>query len=133
MLKMLADVGTAQEKAPEPKGPIVVHCSAGVGRTGTFIAIDIAQRELARSGKISVLKMVRQLRECRVAMVQTPPQYKFVHSAVQRFAEMNGRTVEVRRPEDDLDEAMFSPTVLACPPSEIKVPMKQTKHRYLHI
>ncbi|KAG1679859.1 Tyrosine-protein phosphatase non-receptor type 12 [Nymphon striatum] len=65
--------------------PVLVHCSAGCGRTGTFCAIDQVWG-LLRSGKLlsmfSLYKMVAEMRYQRVAMVQTKEQYMLVHRAV---------------------------------------------------
>ncbi|KAH3713592.1 hypothetical protein DPMN_073384 [Dreissena polymorpha] len=62
--------------------PIVVHCSAGVGRTGTFIAIDILISQARMEGSIRPLQMVEALRQQRVNMVQTKEQYKYLYEAV---------------------------------------------------
>ncbi|XP_052270463.1 uncharacterized protein LOC127871510 isoform X2 [Dreissena polymorpha] len=62
--------------------PIVVHCSAGVGRTGTFIALDILISQARMEGSIRPLQMVEALRQQRVNMVQTKEQYKYLHEAV---------------------------------------------------
>ncbi|KAH3857882.1 hypothetical protein DPMN_100497 [Dreissena polymorpha] len=62
--------------------PIVVHCSAGVGRTGTFIALDILITQARMEGSIRPLQMVEALRQQRVNMVQTKEQYKYLHEAV---------------------------------------------------
>ena len=53
------------------KGPILVHCSAGVGRTGTFIAIDIALEQAKREGVVDIAGIVNRLRQQRMKMVQT--------------------------------------------------------------
>ena len=52
-------------------GPILVHCSAGVGRTGTFIAIDLALEQAERKELVDVAGIVNRLREQRMKMVQT--------------------------------------------------------------
>ncbi|XP_052256587.1 uncharacterized protein LOC127861905 isoform X2 [Dreissena polymorpha] len=62
--------------------PIVVHCSAGVGRTGAFIAIDSLITQARMEGSIGPLQMVEALRRQRVNMVQTKKQYQFLHEAV---------------------------------------------------
>eukprot|EP00055_Hartaetosiga_balthica_P000247 m.136065 g.136065 ORF g.136065 m.136065 type:complete len:439 (-) comp10401_c0_seq1:80-1396(-) len=65
--------------------PIVVHCSAGCGRTGTIIALDSTLRSLNQYGlysKIDVYNTVLQLRKQRIAMVQTREQMSFVYKAV---------------------------------------------------
>lgn len=67
--------------------PIVVHCSAGIGRTGTFLAIHIALQKVATSkhAKFDVLKTVLQLREQRSGMVQSKDQYKFVYATIKNM------------------------------------------------
>ncbi len=51
--------------------PIVVHCSGGIGRTGTFIAIDILLERLKTEGVVDVFQTVRALRLQRIGMVRT--------------------------------------------------------------
>ncbi|XP_060603459.1 receptor-type tyrosine-protein phosphatase mu-like [Ruditapes philippinarum] len=63
-------------------GPILVHCSAGVGRTGTFLALDILANEGVAEGTVDIFACVRNLREDRVNLVQTVEQYKFLHEAL---------------------------------------------------
>ena len=53
------------------KGPILVHCSAGVGRTGTFIAVDIALEQASKEGVVDIAGIINRLREQRMKMVQT--------------------------------------------------------------
>ena len=53
------------------RGPILVHCSAGVGHTGTFITIDIALEQAEREGMMDIAGIVNRLREERMKMVQT--------------------------------------------------------------
>ncbi|XP_078490760.1 receptor-type tyrosine-protein phosphatase epsilon-like isoform X2 [Ciona intestinalis] len=59
--------------------PIVVHCSAGVGRTGTFIAFDSLCMEMKESSTINVYETVLSLRKQRMEMVQTQKQYKLLY------------------------------------------------------
>ncbi|XP_060577601.1 receptor-type tyrosine-protein phosphatase epsilon-like [Ruditapes philippinarum] len=63
-------------------GPIIVHCSAGVGRTGTFIALDILANEGVSERTVDIFACVRNLREDRVSLVQTVEQYRFLHDAL---------------------------------------------------
>ncbi|KAK2140984.1 hypothetical protein LSH36_1190g00087 [Paralvinella palmiformis] len=58
-------------KDDERTGPLVVHCSAGVGRTGTFIALDILLQQMADERVADVLGCVQKLRQQRMLMVQT--------------------------------------------------------------
>ena len=62
--------------------PMVVHCSAGVGRTGTFIAMDILLLSCQRDKFISICDTVRKLRLQRGRMVQTVGQYEFLYKSI---------------------------------------------------
>ena len=63
-------------KALEKKGPLLVHCSAGVGRTGTFIALDNLVEQSRVEHKVNVVKCVSSMRNDRCEMVQSASQYK---------------------------------------------------------
>ena len=58
------------------KDLILVHCSAGVGRTGTFITLDYMLERLKHEDTINIYEFVSQLRQQRVSMVQTLVSYK---------------------------------------------------------
>ncbi|KRT83748.1 hypothetical protein AMK59_4565, partial [Oryctes borbonicus] len=64
---------------PHGKVPVVVHCSAGVGRTGSLILCDICLRMAARERKIDAFYYLDMIREQRVNMVDNVEQYKLVH------------------------------------------------------
>jgi len=66
-------------------GPAVVHCSAGIGRTGTFIAVDIAIQQFLSFGRYSVMDIVHTMREQRFGMVQTEEQYLFIYRAMEEW------------------------------------------------
>ncbi|VDI50986.1 Hypothetical predicted protein [Mytilus galloprovincialis] len=53
-------------------GPMVVHCSAGVGRTGTFIAIDALYEHGKKVNYVNVMEYVQMMRKDRMNMIQTP-------------------------------------------------------------
>ena len=55
-------------------GPICVHCSAGVGRTGTIISLHLQMENVKKNNKINIYDTVVQLRKCRKIMVQTESQ-----------------------------------------------------------
>ena len=61
---------------------ICVHCSAGVGRSGTFIALFNLMASIENGSDISVFSVVNDMREYRPQMVQSRPQYKFLYLAV---------------------------------------------------
>ncbi|OXB52798.1 hypothetical protein ASZ78_015592 [Callipepla squamata] len=65
-----------------PTGPVLVHCSAGIGRTGTFIALDFLLKMAKAEGKVDVFHCVQKLREQRVCMVQTKEQYAFLYEVL---------------------------------------------------
>eukprot|EP00116_Pleurobrachia_bachei_P003578 sb/3463840/ len=65
--------------------PLVVHCSAGLGRTGCFIAVDIGIQALRQDKVVDVLKIVASMRLDRGGMVQTLEQYEFIHRALLRY------------------------------------------------
>ncbi|XP_072041259.1 receptor-type tyrosine-protein phosphatase kappa-like [Amphiura filiformis] len=63
---------------PEDIGPPVIHCSAGVGRTGSYIAIDAMKEQANKDGVIDVYDFVSKMRNKRMKMVQTSAQYRFI-------------------------------------------------------
>ncbi|XP_072261196.1 receptor-type tyrosine-protein phosphatase S isoform X14 [Pyxicephalus adspersus] len=62
-------------------GPITVHCSAGVGRTGVFITLSIVLERMRYEGVVDVFQTVKMLRTQRPAMVQTEDEYQFCYQA----------------------------------------------------
>ena len=71
-------IGIGRNKNP----PVLVHCSAGVGRTGVAILTDILLYCVDHNVDIDIPKMLTHLRQQRMLMVQTVAQYKFVHTAL---------------------------------------------------
>ncbi|XP_070687977.1 receptor-type tyrosine-protein phosphatase C isoform X2 [Pempheris klunzingeri] len=63
-------------------GPIVVHCSAGVGRTGTYIGIDAMMEGLEAESRVDIYGYVIRLRRQRCLMVQVEAQYILIHQAL---------------------------------------------------
>lgn len=64
----------------------MVHCSAGIGRTGTFCTIDVNIERMKDRGKCEIFNTVKYLRKQRAHMIQTPDQYEFCYLAVLEFA-----------------------------------------------
>ncbi|XP_074130682.1 receptor-type tyrosine-protein phosphatase eta [Sminthopsis crassicaudata] len=69
-------------KQSPPESPVLVHCSAGVGRTGTFIAIDRLIHQMENENAVDVYGIVYDLRLHRPLMVQTEDQYVFLNQCV---------------------------------------------------
>eukprot|EP00118_Oscarella_pearsei_P023283 m.275784 g.275784 ORF g.275784 m.275784 type:complete len:1931 (+) comp40604_c0_seq9:2253-8045(+) len=67
------------------KGPMLVHCSAGVGRTGTFLVIDYSFQKLKKEKVIDIFNLLNDLRDGRPSMVQTEAQYIFCHNAILEY------------------------------------------------
>uniref|UniRef100_A0A8D3E5H9 protein-tyrosine-phosphatase n=1 Tax=Scophthalmus maximus TaxID=52904 RepID=A0A8D3E5H9_SCOMX len=82
MLKFLKKVKAVN---PPFSGPIVVHCSAGVGRTGTFIVIDAMIDLMYAEQKVDVFGCVSKIREQRSQLVQTDMQYSFIYQALLEY------------------------------------------------
>jgi len=95
LLKMMDEVRTFMAtEATDPKAPIVVHCSAGIGRTGTYMGMDICTKLLKRDGRVDIVKVVDRMREERGALVQHAAQLSYLHEAVTQWAAAeNGKTV----------------------------------------
>ncbi|XP_054700016.1 tyrosine-protein phosphatase non-receptor type 11 isoform X3 [Grus americana] len=96
VLDFLEEVHHKQESISDA-GPVVVHCSAGIGRTGTFIVIDILIDIIREKGvdcDIDVPKTIQMVRSQRSGMVQTEAQYRFIYMAVQHYIETLQRRIE---------------------------------------
>uniref|UniRef100_A0A8C6T314 Receptor-type tyrosine-protein phosphatase epsilon n=1 Tax=Neogobius melanostomus TaxID=47308 RepID=A0A8C6T314_9GOBI len=82
MLKFLKKVKSIN---PSYAGPIVVHCSAGVGRTGTFIVIDSMIDMMHSEQRLDVFGFVSRIREQRCQLIQTDMQYSFIYQALLEY------------------------------------------------
>jgi len=76
------------DKENKCQGPVIIHCSAGIGRTGTFCTVDstlkkvMEQRKRQEPINFNILRTVQRLREERSGMVQNKEQYMFCYLAV---------------------------------------------------
>lgn len=120
------------EKAKSFSNPRIVHCSAGVGRTGTFIALDHLLRQL-RSGQLlnaddksadAIFNTVNRLREQRMLMVYNTFQYQFIYDVLKeqtqvklgiQSAPIEPRPQKIAKPDD----GMFKPELVALSPADI--------------
>uniref|UniRef100_A0A8C2CTR3 Receptor-type tyrosine-protein phosphatase n=1 Tax=Cyprinus carpio TaxID=7962 RepID=A0A8C2CTR3_CYPCA len=105
MLKFLKKVKNCN---PQYAGPIVVHCSAGVGRTGTFIVIDAMLDMMGAERKVDVFGFVTRIRAQRCQMVQTDMQYVFIFQALLEHYLYGDTELEVTSLESHLNK-LYAP------------------------
>uniref|UniRef100_A0A671L4U1 Receptor-type tyrosine-protein phosphatase epsilon n=1 Tax=Sinocyclocheilus anshuiensis TaxID=1608454 RepID=A0A671L4U1_9TELE len=101
MLKFLKKV---KQVNPSYAGPIVVHCSAGVGRTGTFIVIDALIDMMYAEKMVDVFGFVSRIREQRSQLIQTDLQYSFVYQALLEYFLYGDTELDVSSLEGHLDK-----------------------------
>uniref|UniRef100_A0A8D8Q8Q7 protein-tyrosine-phosphatase n=1 Tax=Cacopsylla melanoneura TaxID=428564 RepID=A0A8D8Q8Q7_9HEMI len=85
-----------RERVGPEQRPIVVHCSAGVGRSGTLIALDRILQSINHSDLVDIFGIVYQMRKERVWMVQTEQQYICIHQCLLAVLEGNESQLPLR-------------------------------------
>ncbi|XP_053398119.1 receptor-type tyrosine-protein phosphatase beta-like [Mercenaria mercenaria] len=83
-------------------GPTVVHCSAGVGRTGTFIAVDYLLQHIRDHDEVDIFSLVLEMRNHRLNMVQTEDQYVYIHECLKSFI-----TTDEEEEDENEDEHVY--------------------------
>ncbi|XP_041983398.1 tyrosine-protein phosphatase 69D isoform X2 [Aricia agestis] len=89
--------------------PAVVHCSAGVGRTGTLVALDCLLEQLKTTGSVAVFNTVAELRRQRNFLVQSLKQYVFVYRALVEMAHYGDTEIPASRLKSSIDRLRNTP------------------------
>lgn len=85
------------------KGPVVIHCSAGIGRTGVFATVQILYKEIMSKIKngqdieFNIFNTVRKIKECRLYSVDNINQYKFIYQLIEELLKEKNKDIKVNK------------------------------------
>jgi protein tyrosine phosphatase len=83
--------------------PIVIHCSAGIGRTGTYIALDLLLEQYERKNSLNIYELIVALRHQRLQFVQTWQQYKFIHVSLLEYYLFDNKWITIEESKTKLN------------------------------
>ncbi|RZF35702.1 hypothetical protein LSTR_LSTR009570 [Laodelphax striatellus] len=115
-----------RERVGPDQRPIVVHCSAGVGRSGTFIALDRILQQINHSDHVDIFGIVYAMRKERVWMVQTEQQYICIHQCLLAVLEGN----ELQGPPREIHQNMGFEDLVS---RLVSKPLKMKKQKFLQL
>ncbi|CAH0562390.1 unnamed protein product [Brassicogethes aeneus] len=101
------------------KGCILVHCSAGVGRTGTLVAMDCLLQQFKEEGSVSIFNTICDLRHQRNFLVQSLKQYIFIYRALMEVAQYGDTEIGAHELKATVDK------LRQCDKDKVKCPLEE--------